>query len=57
MAATVTSGAKGRYKIAIGTRQEIVDYLEANDVNKIKVVQFIVNDAVNDVYTLLATFN
>lgn len=60
MAASVTSGAKGRYKIVVGTKQELVDYIEANDVNdvnKIKIIQFIVNDAANDIYTLLATFN
>lgn len=60
MAASVTSGTRGRYKIVIGTKQEIVDYIEANDVNdvnRVRVIQFIVNDSVNDVYTLLVTFN
>lgn len=57
MAAIITTSVGGRYEIVVGTKQEIINHLESNEINNIKVIQLIETSALNDVYTLFAVLN
>jgi hypothetical protein len=57
MASIITTSVGGRYEIVVGTKQEIINHLESNEINNIKVIQLIETSALNDVYTLFAVLN